>query len=59
MINRVDSTSFSGIYKNPYMKFSRTQNKTVQNIVDKLRTPDENGKTAEDKFAQKNSHFFY
>ena len=58
MINRVDSTSFSGIYKNPYMKFSRTQDKTVQNIVDKLRTPDENGKTTEDKFAQKNSHFF-
>ena len=58
MINRVDSTSFSGIYRNPYMKFSRTQDKTVQNIVNKLRTPDENGKTAEDKFAQKNSHFF-
>ena len=58
MINRVDSTSFSGIYRNPYMKFSRTQNKTVQNIVNKLRTPDENGKTTEDKFAQKNSHFF-
>lgn len=58
MINRVDSTSFSGIYRNPYMKFSRTQDKTVQNIVNKLRTPDENGKTTEDKFAQKNSHFF-
>ena len=58
MINKINSTNFTSIYKNPYMKFSRIQNKAVQNIVDKLRTPDENGKTTEDKFAQKNSHFF-
>ena len=34
MINKVDSTSFSGIYRNPYIKFSNTQLETVGNIVD-------------------------
>ena len=58
MINKVDSTSFSGIYRNPYIKFSNTQLETVGNIVDKLRTPDKSGKTTEEKFAEKNSHFF-
>ena len=58
MIYRVDSTSFSGIYRNPYIKFSHTQLETVGNIVEKLRTPDKNGKTTEEKFAEKNSHFF-
>ena len=58
MINKTDSTSFSGIYGNPYIKFSRTQNEAVRNIVCKLRTPDKNGKTTEEKFAKKNNHFF-
>ncbi len=58
MINKVDSTSFTGIYKNPHINFSRTQNEVVCNIVDKLRAPDKNDKTTEKKFAEKNSHFF-